>query len=70
MVGTCYLSPEPGTAPFVSVGDKINIGDTVIVIEAMKTFNSIAAKESGTIIEILVKDAQPIEFGENLIIIE
>ena len=70
MVGTCYLSPEPGTAPLVSVGDKINIGDTVIVIEAMKTFNSIAAKESGTIIEILVKDAQPIEFGENLIIIE
>ena len=70
MVGTCYLSPEPGTASFVSIGDKINIGDTVIVIEAMKTFNSIAAKESGTIIKILVEDGQPVEFGENLIAIE
>jgi acetyl-CoA carboxylase biotin carboxyl carrier protein len=70
MVGTCYLSPEPGTPPFVKIGDKINIGDTIIVIEAMKTFNSIAAKESGTIIKILVEDGQPIEFDENLIVIE
>jgi len=70
MVGTCYLSPEPGMSPFIKIGDKVNIGDTIIVIEAMKTFNSIAAKESGTIVEILVEDGQPIEFGENIIVIE
>tara|TARA_Y100000590_G_scaffold264185_1_gene296800 strand:+ start:7112 stop:7567 length:456 start_codon:yes stop_codon:yes gene_type:complete len=70
MVGTCYLSPEPGSKPFISVGTKINKGDPIIIIEAMKTFNTIPSTESGVVTEILVSDGQPIEFGENIIAIE
>ena len=67
MVGTCYLSPEPGSEPFVSVGSKIKKGDPIIVIEAMKTFNTIPSTENGTVKNILVEDGQPIEFGQNII---
>ena len=70
MVGTCYLSPEPGSKPFVSVGSKINKGDPIIIIEAMKTFNTIPSTESGVVKSILVEEGQPIEFGQNIIEIE
>lgn len=70
MVGTVYLSPEPGTDVFVSVGSKVNAGDTVMLVEAMKTFNAVEAPTSGTVKAILVSDAQPVEFGEPLIVIE
>lgn len=70
MVGTCYLSPEPGSEPFITVGSKVNKGDPIIIIEAMKTFNTIPSTESGVVSEILVSDGQPIEFGENIIAIE
>jgi acetyl-CoA carboxylase biotin carboxyl carrier protein len=70
MVGTVYLSPEPGSKAFVSVGDKVKKGDTLMLVEAMKTFNPVEAPESGTVKEIIVEDAQPVEFGEPLIVIE
>jgi acetyl-CoA carboxylase biotin carboxyl carrier protein len=70
MVGTCYLSPEPGSKPFVSIGSKINKGDPIIIIEAMKTFNTIPCTESGVVKSILVEEGQPIEFGQNIIEIE
>ncbi|MAV98270.1 MAG: acetyl-CoA carboxylase, biotin carboxyl carrier protein [Rhodobiaceae bacterium] len=70
MVGTCYLSPEPGSKPFIQVGSRVNKGDPIIIIEAMKTFNTIPSTESGTVKNILVNDGQPIEFGENIIEIE
>ena len=70
MVGTVYLSPEPGAKAFVNVGDKVKKGDTLMLVEAMKTFNPVEAPESGTVKEIIVQDAQPVEFGEPLIVIE
>jgi acetyl-CoA carboxylase biotin carboxyl carrier protein len=70
MVGTAYLAPEPGARPFVDVGDRVTEGQTVLIIEAMKTMNQIPAPRAGTIKEILVDDAQPVEFGEPLMIIE
>ncbi len=70
MVGTVYLSPEPGADVFVTVGSKVNAGDTVMLVEAMKTFNPVEAPTSGTVKAILVSDAQPVEFGEPLIVIE
>ncbi|MSP43224.1 MAG: acetyl-CoA carboxylase biotin carboxyl carrier protein [Alphaproteobacteria bacterium] len=70
MVGTVYLSPEPGTAPFISVGDAVETGQTLFIIEAMKTMNPIAAPHSGKVMQILVKDGHPVEFGEPLAIIE
>ncbi|MEO1102019.1 MAG: acetyl-CoA carboxylase biotin carboxyl carrier protein [Pseudomonadota bacterium] len=70
MVGTVYLSPEPDADVFVSVGSKVNAGDTVMLVEAMKTFNPVEAPISGTVKAILVSDAQPVEFGEPLIVIE
>lgn len=70
MVGTAYLSPEPGAAVFVNVGDKVKEGQTILIIEAMKTMNHIPATKSGTVKQILVEDAQPVEFGEPLIIVE
>ena len=69
MVGTAYLAPAPGATPFVTVGQTVKQGDTLLIIEAMKTMNHIAAPEAGTIKAILVQDAQPIEFGEALVII-
>jgi acetyl-CoA carboxylase biotin carboxyl carrier protein len=70
MVGTAYLSPEPGARPFVDVGERVKEGQTVMIIEAMKTMNQIPAPRSGTVKEILVDDAQPVEYGEPLMIIE
>lgn len=70
MVGTCYLSPEPGSKPFIQVGSKINKGDPIIIIEAMKTFNTIPSTESGIVKNILVNDGQPVEFGEDIIEVE
>ncbi|NQY98611.1 MAG: acetyl-CoA carboxylase biotin carboxyl carrier protein [Henriciella sp.] len=70
MVGTVYMSPEPGAKVFVSVGDKVKKGDTLMLIEAMKTFNPVVAEAAGTVKEILVDDAQPVEFGEPLIVVE
>ena len=70
MVGTVYLSPEPGSKAFVQVGDKVKKGDTLMLVEAMKTFNPVEAPEAGTVKEIIVQDAQPVEFGEPLIVIE
>ena len=70
MVGTAYLAPEPGKPAFVSVGDKIAAGQTLLIIEAMKTFNPIKAPKAGTVTRILVENAQPVEFGEPLMIVE
>lgn len=70
MVGTVYLSPEPGSKVFVNAGDKVKKGDTLMLIEAMKTFNPVIADAAGTVKEILVADAQPVEFGEALIVVE
>ncbi len=69
MVGTAYLSPEPGAAPFVKVGDKVNAGQTLLIIEAMKVMNPIKASKAGTISQILVTDTKPVEFGEPLMVI-
>jgi acetyl-CoA carboxylase biotin carboxyl carrier protein len=70
MVGTAYLSPEPGAAPFVKAGDRVNKGQTVLIIEAMKVMNPIQAPVSGTVKDILIADGQPVEFGEAMMIIQ
>jgi len=70
MVGTVYLSPDPASKVFVNVGDKVKKGDTLMLIEAMKTFNPVTADAAGTVKEILVADSQPVEFGEPLIVVE
>jgi len=70
MVGTVYVSPEPGAPAFVQVGASVSQGDTLLIVEAMKTMNPIPAPKSGTVKQILVQDAQPVEFGEVLIVIE
>jgi len=70
MVGTAYLSPQPGAANFVSVGVKVAAGDTVLIIEAMKVMNQIPAPKAGTVTQILVADGEPVEFGEALLVIE
>ena len=70
MVGTCYMAGEPGAAPFVSVGQSVSEGDTLMIIEAMKTMNHIPAPKSGTVKRILVEDGAPVEFGAPLMIIE
>jgi acetyl-CoA carboxylase biotin carboxyl carrier protein len=70
MVGTVFLSPDPKSEPFVKVGQPVAAGDTLLLIEAMKTFNPIPAPKSGKVLEILVQDAQPVEFGEILVVIE
>ena len=70
MVGTAYRGPEPGAMPFVDVGSKVAVGDTLLIIEAMKTMNQIPAPRPGTVTRILVEDGQPVEFGEPLVIIE
>ncbi len=70
MVGTAYLSPEPGAPMFIKVGDTVSAGQTLMVVEAMKTFNPIPAPRAGKITAILVSDAQPVEFGEPLVILE
>ncbi len=70
MVGTCYLSAEPGSAPFVALGSAVTEGQTVLIIEAMKTMNHIPAHKAGVIKRILVTDGHPVEFGAPLMIIE
>jgi len=70
MVGTAYLSPSPGADAFIKVGDSISEGQTLLIVEAMKTMNAIASPRGGIVKEILVQDAQPVEFGEPLLIIE
>lgn len=70
MVGTLYLAPEPGAANFVSVGSQVGEGDTLLIIEAMKTMNHIPAPRAGVVKRILVGDASPVEFGAPLMIIE
>jgi acetyl-CoA carboxylase biotin carboxyl carrier protein len=70
MVGVAYLAPEPGAAPFISVGQSVTAGQTVLLIEAMKTFNQIKAPKSGTVARILVASGAPVEFGEVLLVIE
>lgn len=70
MVGTAYLAAEPGASPFIKVGDAVNAGQTLMVVEAMKTFNPIPAPRAGKVTAILVADGQPVEFGEPLVILE
>ncbi len=70
MVGSAYRSPEPGAKPFVDVGTRVKVGDTLLIIEAMKTLNQIPAPRAGTVTQILFEDGQPVEFGESLMIIE
>ena len=69
MVGTAYLSAEPGSAPFVSVGQAVKAGDTILIVEAMKVMNPITAPNAGTVKEILVDNAQPVEFDQPLVVI-
>ena len=69
MVGTIYLQAEPGSAPFVRVGDMVSEGQTLLIVEAMKTMNPIPAPKSGRLLELLVADGQPVEFGEPLAVI-
>jgi acetyl-CoA carboxylase biotin carboxyl carrier protein len=70
MVGTAYLSPEPGAKPFIDVGSQVLAGQTLLIIEAMKTMNQIPAPRSGTVIQILIEDGRPVEFGEPMLIVE
>jgi acetyl-CoA carboxylase biotin carboxyl carrier protein len=70
MVGTAYLAPEPGAKPFVDIGSAVRAGETLLIIEAMKTMNQIPSPRSGTVIQILIEDGTPVEFGEPLMIIE
>lgn len=70
MVGTAYLAPSPGARPFIDIGQAVKAGDTLLIIEAMKTMNQIPATRSGTVTQILIEDGQPVEYGEALVIIE
>lgn len=70
MVGTAYLTPEPGAAPFIHVGHQVKQGDTLLIVEAMKVMNPIAASSGGTVTAILVENGQPVEFDQPLVVIE
>jgi acetyl-CoA carboxylase biotin carboxyl carrier protein len=70
MVGTAYRGPEPGARPYVEVGSRVQAGETLLIVEAMKTMNQIPAPHAGVVIQILIEDGQPVEFGEPLMIIE
>jgi acetyl-CoA carboxylase biotin carboxyl carrier protein len=70
MVGTVYLQPQPGADPFVRPGDRVRQGQTLLIVEAMKTMNPIPAPRDGVLVEVLVQDGQPVEFGEPLVVIE
>jgi acetyl-CoA carboxylase biotin carboxyl carrier protein len=70
MVGTAYAAPEPGAKPFIEIGSRVKAGDTLLVVEAMKTMNQIPAPRAGTVMQVLFEDGQPVEFGEPLVIIE
>ena len=70
IVGTIYLSPEPGAKPFVSVGKKIKKGETLLIVEAMKTMNHVPSTADGVVKKVCVEDGQPVEFGQTIIILE
>lgn len=70
LVGTAYLAPQPGEAPFVRVGDSVLAGQTLLIIEAMKVMNEIRAPHAGRVVEILVADAEPVEYGAQLLVLE
>jgi acetyl-CoA carboxylase biotin carboxyl carrier protein len=70
MVGTAYFAPAPGADPFIQIGSKVKEGQTILIIEAMKTMNQIASPRSGTVTAILIEDASPVEYGELLVVIE
>ena len=70
IVGTAYLSPEPGAKPFVSVGKKIKKGETIMIVEAMKTMNHVPATSDGVVKKVCVDDGQPVEFGQTIIVLE
>jgi acetyl-CoA carboxylase biotin carboxyl carrier protein len=70
MVGTAYLAPQPGAAPYVKPGDTVTEGQTVLIIEAMKTMNAIPAPRAGRVAQVLIQDAEPVEFGQVLLILE
>jgi acetyl-CoA carboxylase biotin carboxyl carrier protein len=70
MVGTAYRAAEPGAKPFVDVGTQVKIGDTLLIVEAMKTMNQIPAPKAGTVTQILFEDGQPVEYGQPLMILE
>ena len=70
IVGTAYLSPEPGAKPFVSIGKKIKKGETLLIVEAMKTMNHVPSTKDGVVKKICVDDGQPVEFGQTIIILE
>ena len=69
MVGTAYLHPEPGADAFIKVGDKVKAGDTLLIVEAMKVMNPIAAPSAGTVKQILIENAQPVEFDQPLVVV-
>ncbi len=70
MVGTAYKAPEPGARPFVDVGDSVKVGQTLLIVEAMKTMNAIPATKAGKVTHILFDDGQPVEFGQPLVVVE
>lgn len=70
MVGTAYRAPEPSAAPFIEIGTRVSQGQTLLIIEAMKTMNHIPAPKAGTVMQILFENGQPVEFGEPLVVIE
>jgi acetyl-CoA carboxylase biotin carboxyl carrier protein len=70
MVGTCYLSPQPGADAFIKVGDRVKEGQTLLIIEAMKTMNPIPSPKDGVVLEILATDGKPVEYGEPLVVID
>ena len=70
IVGTAYLAPQPGAKPFVSVGKKIKKGETIIIVEAMKTMNHVPATSDGVVKKVCVEDGQPVEFGQTIIVFE
>ncbi len=70
MVGTAYLRPNPDAKPFIEIGARVSVGDKLLLIEAMKTFNDIVATKSGVVTAILIEDGQPVEYGEPLLVIE
>ena len=70
IIGTAYLAPEPGAKQFVQIGDKIKKGDTIMIVEAMKTMNHIPSSSDGEVKNILIKDGQPVEFGQTLVLLK
>jgi acetyl-CoA carboxylase biotin carboxyl carrier protein len=70
MVGTAYRSPEPGAKPFIDIGDSVKVGQTLLIVEAMKTMNAIPATKAGKVTQVLFDDGQPVEFGQPLVVVE